>query len=170
MFLHQTRTENEWVRSDLRWRRELLPGRDPGLGKDSPPVILIHITSECAKVRCVRTLRHRTKEHENSWIEGDLSVWVNNVDRQWQDAGGKEEKLQDRKEKLGEQHSRIHVGWTPVQVRSGRQRRLVEPCSKCPCWHWKSTLLPTCPRTDKRKSQRVNTEALQMQMPIGLKL
>lgn len=46
------------------------------------------------------------------------------------------------------------MGWTPVQVRSGRQRRLVEPCRRCPCWHWKSTLLPTCPHTDSRKKPK----------------
>lgn len=44
-------------------------------------------------------------------------------------------------------HSRTQVGWVPVQVRSGRQRRVVEPCSSCPCWHWKSIRLPTCRRS-----------------------
>lgn len=46
-------------------------------------------------------------------------------------------------------YSRTQVGWTPVQVRSGKQTRVVEPCSMCPCWHWKSTLLPTCSQTDR---------------------
>lgn len=45
-------------------------------------------------------------------------------------------------------HSRIQAGWMPVQVRSGKHSRVVEPCSRCPCWHWKSTLLPTWPQTD----------------------
>lgn len=94
MFLHKTRSENEWAGADLQQRRELLPGWDPGMGKVSPPVILIHIKSECAKVTCVCTLRHWPREHENLKTEGDLSVWVNNVDSQWQDAGGEEGKLQ----------------------------------------------------------------------------
>lgn len=61
-------------------------------------------------------------------------------------------------------HSRMQVGWMPVQVRSGKQSRVVEPCSRCPCWHWKSSLLPTWPQTDSTQMERVNTL---MQMPIG---
>lgn len=53
---------------------------------------------------------------------------------------------------LREEHSRIQLGWMPVQVRSGKQSRVVEPCSRCPCWHWKSTLLPTWPQTDSTQS------------------
>lgn len=89
-------------------------------------------------------------------LRGDLSVGVNNGDGQWQAAGGQRRKsyTQPQEEKVDKQHSRIQVGWTPVQVRSGRQRRLVEPCRRCPCWHWKSTLLPTCPHTDSRKKPK----------------
>lgn len=56
------------------------------------------------------------------------------------------------------QHLRMQVGWMPVQVRSGKQSLVVEPCSRCPCWHWKSTLLPTCPHTDstQRGESRYN--------------
>lgn len=49
--------------------------------------------------------------------------------------------------------SRVQVGWVPVQVRSGRQRRVVEPCSRWPCWHWKSTLLPTWPHTHTQRKR-----------------
>lgn len=39
------------------------------------------------------------------------------------------------RESMRNKHSRIQLGWMPVQVRSGKQRRVVEPCSRCPCWH-----------------------------------
>lgn len=45
-------------------------------------------------------------------------------------------------------HLQIQAGWIPVQVRSGKHSLVVEPCRMCPCWHWKSTLLPTWPQTD----------------------
>lgn len=38
----------------------------------------------------------------------------------------------------------MHSGWVPLQVRSAWHSRVVEPWSKCPGWHWKATMLPTC--------------------------
>lgn len=172
MFFHKTRTENEWARADLQEWRELLPGWDPGPGKHSPPVILIHIKSECAKVRCVRTLRHWPREYENLWIEVDLSVWVNNGDRQWQDAGGEEKKVpceHGRKNLMNSTHGRR---WAGPQSRWGLADRgdWWSPAVGVPVG---TGSLLGCPpvhtHTDRRKSQRVNTEAPQMQMPIGLK-
>lgn len=103
-------------------------------------------------------LRHRPRERETERVEGGKSVWLaSNADKQWQDERRESEKQTDSDKKIQrnrmmKQHSRIQVGWMPVQVRSGKQSRVVEPCSRCPCWHWKSTLLPTCPRTDNTQS------------------
>lgn len=70
--------------------------------------------------------------------------------RKWKTDRQSDKKIQ--RNRMMKQHSRIQVGWMPVQVRSGKQSRVVEPWSRCPCWHWKSTLLPTCPRTDNTQS------------------
>lgn len=49
-----------------------------------------------------------------------------------------------------EGYIRTQVGWVPVHVRSGKQRRVMEPCRMCPSWHSKSTLLPTCTQAHRK--------------------